>query len=178
MYIILLGEGCNISQIVRSYNLDSLRECSIFEWFLSAYFSDVNFILNKVAQGEDLLVTHGEHIHDLYMDSTRIRSRHYNEAVLSDKLKRRVARFLEQVKSDDTILFIREDKDVITTRQDIVEFKKIITQINPLCKYKILLITPHHIQNIEIIDNIDNLYQKNNHNLKDNILNYINEFTY
>lgn len=174
MYIILLGEGCNISQIARSLNIKNLNECSIFEWFLSAYFSDINIILEKVADGEELIVTGGEHVDNLYMNNTQIRTTHYAKNILGEKLKRRVGRFLDQVKSDDLILFIREDKDIITTREDIEKFKQIIFRINPNCNYKILLLMPFYHTGDKITD-INNLYHKSNYDLKNKLVEYINE---
>ena len=139
MVIILLGEGCQISWDFDKLGIDKSR--SIFEWFLSVKFTDILYIINKLITGEELHVTRQDAYRgNLFMDNTDIRTTHYSEDKLVDILKRRGARFIEQVKSDERILFVRyEHSDYKTTIDDVLEFDRLIKMINPNCQYKLLL---------------------------------------
>ena len=57
--IILLGEGCQISWDFDK--LDIKKSRSIFEWFLSVKFTDILYIIKKIATRQDLKVDSGDH---------------------------------------------------------------------------------------------------------------------
>lgn len=177
MINILLGEGCNISWIMQSLNLKG--PSSIFEWFLSVSFKDVNYIIKKMLNDEPINITkrYGspEIERDIYLDTTAIRSAHYDLKNFPDHLTRRIERFREQLRSEEFILFIREENNgYITTEQDIIEFKEMIENFNPKCNYKILLLMPFEVKRDPL--NVDKLYHCVNlrDNNKESILGYIN----
>lgn len=163
MIIILLGEGCNISWHMKDLKLRG--PSSIFEWFLSVNFKDVNYIVKKILNDEDIEITkrYGspEIERDIYLDKTEIRSAHYDLKNFPDHLTRRVARFKQQIMSGEPILFIREEHNgYTTTEQDILEFKGLIERFNPKCNYRILLLMPLEIKRQPLV--IDKLYHVEN----------------
>lgn len=178
MIIILLGEGCNISWHMKAISLRG--PSSLFEWFLSVSFQDINFIVKKMLNNEPIEITkrYGspELERDIYLDTTAIRSAHYDLKNFPDHLVRRTLRFREQIMSGEPILFIREENNgYVTTEQDIIEFKSLIEKFNPNCNYRILLLMPFEIKRPKLV--IENLYHVEN--LRDKIqtelLQYIKE---
>ena len=157
MIIILLGEGCQISWDVEKLKLDKNR--SIFEWFLSVKFPDILHIIKKLSCDEELEITTQEKYKDnLFMDNTDIRSTHYSHTNLKEILKRRGKRFIDDVKSNEKILFIRyEHCEYATTENDIKEFDTLIKNINPECNYNLLIFANVNKTNLL------------NYNLKDNL---------
>lgn len=139
MIIVLLGEGCQISWDFDKLEINKKR--SIFEWFLSVKFTDILYIINKLITREELCVTRQDiYRGNLFMDNTDIRTTHYTESDLVDVLKRRGARFMEQVRSGKPILFVRyEHSEYATSKDDIVQFDKLIKMINADCRYNLLL---------------------------------------
>ena len=150
MLIILLGEGCQVSWDIDKLYTDKDKPRSIFEWFLSIKFTDILTIINKLHIGEELEVTRRENDSDnLFMDHTDIRTTHFSKSELYEILKRRGKRFIDQVKSDEDILFIRyEHPEYITTQDDLQQFETLIKQINPECMYNLLLFTAYDNLNL------------------------------
>ena len=176
MIIIPLGEGCNISWKLQKNNLKS--KSSIFEWFLSISFKDINKIVHKIVYDEPIEITKRYNDsgieRDIYLHDTAIRSAHYSLDNFPEKLERRIQRFKEQVSSNNNILFIREENNAYnTTVEDIDQFKQLIKIFNPNCNYKILLLMPFEI--IKEPLQIEDLYHKQNLRDQDNLLQYIIE---
>lgn len=156
MIIILLGEGCQISWDFDKLEIEKTR--SIFEWFLSVKFTDLLYIIKKLSVGETLKVTH-QNVYpgNLFMDETDIRTTHYSESDLEQVLKRRGDRFINHVKSNEKILFVRyEHAEYSTTEDDIHEFNTLIRGINPECQYNLLLCAKPGKQTL--LADIPNLY--------------------
>lgn len=173
--IILLGEGCQISWDFDKLQIEKTR--SIFEWFLSVKFTDILYIINKLISGDELCVTRQDiYRGNLFMDKTDIRTTHYIESKLVDVLQRRGSRFIDQVKSDEPILFVRyEHSEYSTSKDDIFEFDKLIKMINPDCRYNLLLFASHGKTNL-LEDLPGNAYHVL-YNSDINVLrNYITEF--
>lgn len=171
VHIILLGEGCQVS-----WDLEILKlkgSTSLFEWFLSVKFSDINIIIEKIINDEEILITNGMN-GNIFLDTTEIRSSHYTEENFKEILLRRKNRFIEQVKSGKQILFIRKEHAYYdTTEGDIIEFKNLIEKINPACDYKFLLMMP--LGKIRDPLDIDRLYHKIDENSLDIFRKYIYE---
>lgn len=172
MIIILLGEGCNISWNMQKINLKG--SSSIFEWFLSVSFKDVNFIINKILNEIPIEITKRPNERDIYLDTTEIRSAHYDLNNFPDRLKRRIERFKENILSNEHILFIREENSGYkTTESDINNFKSLIRNFNPKCKYRLLLLMPFEVRWDPL--QIEEVYHKENLRDKFNLLEYIQE---
>ena len=168
--IILLGEGCQISWDFDK--LDIKKSRSIFEWFLSVKFTDILYIIKKIATRQDLKVDSGDHRqynNNLYMDNTDIRTTHYTIPDLESALKRRSIRFIDQVESNKTLLFVRyEHPGYSTTENDLVEFDELIKLINPNCKYNLLIFAnPGKTQLISGIQNVHHILYNNDINVLD-----------
>lgn len=173
MIIILLGEGCNISWNMQKINLKG--KSSIFEWFLSVSFKDVNFIIDKIINDIPIRITKRiEFERDIFLDTTEIRSAHYNLDNFPDRLQRRVARFKEDILSNEPILFIREEHSSYkTTESDILEFKSLITKFKPNCNFRLLLLMPLEVRWSPL--QIEDVYHKENLRDNFNLLEYIQE---
>jgi hypothetical protein len=175
MIIVLLGEGCQISWDFDKLEINKNR--SIFEWFLSVKFTDILYIINKLIIGDELCVTRQDiYRGNLFMDNTDIRTTHYTEDKMIDILKRRGARFIEQVKSDERILFVRyEHSEYRTSIEDILEFSRLIKEINPKCVYNLLLFANHG--KTDLLEDLPKNVYHVLHNSDINVLrDYIKEF--
>lgn len=172
MIIILLGEGCNISWNMQKINLKG--KSSIFEWFLSVSFRDVNFIINKIFNDIPIEITKRPNERDIYLDTTEIRSAHYSLNNFPERLQRRVERFKNDILSNEQILFIREENSGYkTTDDDINNFKNLIHSFNPNCNFKLLLLMPFEVQWEPL--QIRDVYHKENLRDKLNLLEIIQE---
>ena len=172
MIIILLGEGCNISWNMQKINLK--RPSSIFEWFLSVSFKDVNFIINKILNDIPIRINNRPNERDIYLDTTEIRSAHYSLDNFTDRLKRRIERFKHDILSNEPILFIREEHNAYkTTESDIIEFKNLIGTFNPNCNFKLLILMPFEVIWDQL--RIPDVYHKENLRDNFNLLEYIQE---
>jgi hypothetical protein len=172
MIIILLGEGCNISWNMQKINLKG--KSSIFEWFLSVSFKDINFIINKILNDIPIEITKRDEFRDIFLDTTAIRSSHYSLNNFPDRLNRRVKRFKDDILSNEPILFIREENSAYkTTESDIHAFKNLILSFNPDCNFRLLLLMPFEVrwESLQIKD----VYHKENLRDNFNLLEYIQE---
>lgn len=172
MIIILLGEGCNISWNMQKINLKG--KSSIFEWFLSVSFQDVNYIIDKILNDIPIEIIQRNNERDIYLDTTEIRSAHYSLTNFPDRLQRRVERFKNDILSNEQILFIREEHNAYkTTESDIHAFKNLILSFNPNCNFKLLLLMPFEVR-WDLLQ-IKDVYHKENMRDRFNLLSYIQE---
>lgn len=172
MIIVLLGEGCQISWDFDKLKINKKR--SIFEWFLSVKFTDILYIINKLINGDELRVTYQDiYRGNLFMDNTDIRTTHYTESDLVDVLKRRGSRFIEQVRSGESILFVRyEHSEYTTSKDDLLEFDKLIKKINADCYYNFLLFANQGKTNLleDLPSNVYHVLYNNDINVLDNYI--------
>lgn len=142
MKIIALGKCCRVSQQLQKVGLKGLD--SLFEWMKSDNFQDILKITKMVVNGITVDITKrfelpgNDFLHD-----TEIRTSHY-AGKLDDIFKRRSDRLLSDINGTESILFIRDDDDDNLQKEDLIEFMKLVEQVNPNCIYKILLMTPKH----------------------------------
>jgi hypothetical protein len=135
MKIIVLGMCCRVSNTLKA--LDLKAESSLFEWMRSEKFSDILKITARVIRGEPVPITTRSGYGDDFLDDTDIRTIHYKGS-LETVFARRSERFLEDIKSDEPILFIREDNSNISESQ-IHLFIDYIKSVNEKCNFKFLL---------------------------------------
>jgi hypothetical protein len=141
--IILFGEGCQISWDIEKLKINKVKT-GLFEWFLSVKFSDINKIMSKLANNEQLIMTRqNEFPNDI-----------------------RAARLISNIKSENYLIFIRyEHCEYTTTLEDIELFHSYIMQINPNCQYKLLLFKALDTNPTLIHDNLIHLSPKDKINL-------------
>jgi hypothetical protein len=111
--------------------------------------------MNKIINEEDITIsriTGNDKI-----DGTNVISSHYVNANFKEILNRRIERFVTQLKSNDNILFIRDDALDTICEEELIEFKYLIEKINPNISYKILLCTKN-ITDKPI--NVDKVYHR------------------
>jgi hypothetical protein len=155
--ILLLGMNCKI--VFAMENLKFKNKSGLFDWVESKKFDDILYCIDKLSKEEDLSITYERpgFPGNIFIDDTEIRTSHYTYEEYKEILKRRSERFLETIKSNNSILFIREDLTFygqFTTKENIIHFKELIYKINPDCNYNFLLLSPpEYFTKIEI-DNV------------------------
>jgi hypothetical protein len=135
--IILLGRCCRISLDTLDINLKS--ETSLFEWTWTDTFNEINIIIQKIINNEELL-TYRMNGND-YIKDTNIKTCHYINKNYSEILTRRKNRFVNDIKNESEVLFIRDDLLGTITFDEIKQFFYLIKYINPLLSFKMLLLS-------------------------------------
>ncbi len=136
MHIIPLGDGCSVSWLLDSCYFT--RQTGLFEWCRSDYFKDIIYAINNI---DNIEAEPYKLPGNVCIKETDIHTSHYPFYSFKDKIKRRAKRFIDMVKSDTEILFIRRAYYTnITSINELEEFDKAIKNINPHCKYKFLLL--------------------------------------
>jgi hypothetical protein len=150
------------------------QETTLFEWARSIYFQDILTIISKLVNNEDIEIYEDKiYTNNISIDNTNIFTSHYKKHQYVEIFKRRSQRFIEYIKTSDNIIFIREDyRPEPTTLEQILKFKDLIYKINPLCKFKFLLLS---IVSIDNIINIPGLYHFIHSNDKDIYKSYIEQ---
>jgi hypothetical protein len=134
--LVALGSCCEITYDIERYGLRD--ESSVFEWYASNSFKDIIKIMNMIATGVEVpFAVRPEFGPDIFLADTDIHTLHYTLETLPSIFKRRATRFIDFVKSDLPLLFIRHDRQGISL-EDLEEFKRIIESINPKCNYHLL----------------------------------------
>jgi hypothetical protein len=164
--VIPIGSCCEIT--FKLEKLKSKGETSLFEWHFSFNFKDVLEVFRKISNGEEL--TYSFKINNSYIDTVDIYSSHYRKIdEYTAIMNRRKQRLIDNIKGDDNVLFIRQITDngvsVFPTSEEIEEFKSYIYNLNPNCKYKILLVI-YTENNIPLVEGVEYLLLKDKENLE------------
>jgi len=134
--IIALGCCCQITFDLEKYGMRD--ESSVFEWYDSPLFNDILTIMNMIATGKEVpLIERSPFKKNIFLADTNIRTDHYTKEALPEIFKRRADRFIEYIKSDIPLLFIRHDRKGISLLE-LEEFKRIVEGIHPACNYHLL----------------------------------------
>jgi hypothetical protein len=134
--IILLGDACSVSWLLDSCNIE--RQTGLFEWCNSHNFKDIINVINNI---ENIQAEQYKINGNVCIKGTDIYTSHYSLENYLGIVKRRSQRFIDIVKSNVELLFLRRDYfNSMLTLEDIEEFDKAIKKINPYCKYKFLLL--------------------------------------
>lgn len=144
--IIPLGQACNISILMQNAKLK--KETSLFEWFDTVSLCSISNIIKKLINNEPVsIIKHGN---DICIEEVQNYSSHYrvNPAEFFPTFKRRSDRFLNSIKNNKKILFIRfEIRENKLSLQDVDYFINNIKCINPDHEnIKLLLISKEPIQ--------------------------------
>ena len=137
--LVLLGDSCQINWDIEKLNIDN-GPTGLFEWYLSVKFSDINKIMSKLVKNEQLIMTSQAGFGDVFLDETDIRSAHFGKEKYVEMINRRAGRLINNIKSDEFVIFIRhENIGYVTTQEDVDLFNSYVRQINPNCQYRLLL---------------------------------------
>jgi hypothetical protein len=135
--IILLGRCCRVT--FDMINIGLKGKTSLFEWVWSNTLTEINTILEKLINHIDI-----EILRDGYNDrlvDTNIITEHYINKDYKAIVDRRAARFLNDLRTDSEILFIRDDVLGTIQYDEIDKFSNLIKQINPNLEFKLLLLS-------------------------------------
>lgn len=137
MKIILLGRCCRISfDFIR---LGLKQESSLFEWTWSNTMTEINYVLRKLLNCEEVcIVRRGEND---FIEGTEIVTSHYINKNYQEIFNRRALRFIKDVKSENEILFVRDDFMTTIQREELVTFCELIRGFNPDAEFKMLLLS-------------------------------------
>ena len=149
MLVIPLGCNCEITWILKKLNLK--KETTLFEYFLSYNFNSIVDIINKIHKSIES-VSINKSTKYINMESDNIVSGHY---ALNDYIpifKRRSERFINAIKNNNQIIFIRlciEDEKL--NIDDVISFISIICSMNSTLDFKLII--------IERLNNINNFIE-------------------
>ncbi len=149
MTIILLGDGCSISWLAQTMGFK--REDSPFEWFRGDHFKDINHVIKNI---NTIQIVPYKFPGNICYENTDIFSSHYTLNQFFDISKRRLNRFIDDIKNNNTITFLRRDYyNTGISLCEYNEFKSLIKDINSNCNFKIYLFRtkPHEEYDENII---------------------------
>lgn len=135
--IILMGRCCRISFDIVNINLKT--ETSLFEWVWTNTLNEINTIIQKLINKEPILI-HRVDGND-YMKDTNIVTCHYINKDYNEIVIRRSRRFMNDIINNEDILFIRDDCLGTINHEEIRHFYSLIKTINPLLRFKLLLLS-------------------------------------
>ena len=137
--LILLGSTCNVTFATKKLNIN--KESGVFEWLFSFNFNDITKLIEDKFENIEAAHYNGSNV---CIKGTDIYTSHYSLSDYNDIVKRRSLRFLDDIKSTSNILFtrieFRNSEVPFITKEQIERFIKAIYNVNPHCKFKILLI--------------------------------------
>jgi hypothetical protein len=192
--LIPLGYHCNITYL--SQQLGIKTETSLFEWLESKKLQYITDVINSIKDVIDPQIVQGTDYH-LYLLNPHLYTFHYTIEAYRTIFKRRATRFLDQIKTAKSLLFVRINPYVSedTTAQEITDFCAAIRTINSTAAIKFLLITtifrdespeplnPIHLPaDITLVertfyyeDCMNDVYLRNNPTIANMFLNYIQD---
>lgn len=149
MIIVPIGSCCEITYKLEK--LENKNERSPFEWHFSFNFKDILKVFNKISNCEYVsdplssLVFSSKQGLNVGIDDTDIYTSHYRDL---DKyrviMERRTRRMIDNIKSNEKIVFIRQITDNgvsdFPTTEEVKELKEYISKINSSCNYSILFV--------------------------------------
>ena len=141
--IILLGRCCRVSFDMINHNLKG--KTSLFEWVWSNTLTEVNIIIEKLINNQPL-TSKRMNGHD-YIEGTNIITGHYLNKNYDEILSRRAKRFINNIKGQKKILFIRDDAVSSIKLDEIERFFELIKTINPQLSFKFLLLSESNVYN-------------------------------
>ena len=109
--IIFLGRCCRL--IYDMIKLKYKEKTALFDWTWTDTLTEINTILTKIMNNEDVAIS----------------------------FDRRAKRFLDDLKTNDKILFIRDDILGTIKYDEICRFNSLIKNYNPDLKYTMLLLS-------------------------------------
>lgn len=135
--IIVLGRCCRITRAL--INIHIKGKTSLFEWCISDDFDDINKIIEKIINNENIDIVRKEGFD--YLSNTNIKTCHYLSKDYSSILLRRSQRFIENIKNNKNLLFIRDNGNRNLTVDQLKYFYNLIHKINPNLLFKFVSLT-------------------------------------
>ena len=178
MNLISLGGACVTKFQITNYKINNFidnKETNLFDWVISIFQNILDILstdnINNIFNIDNII--HYELNGDQcrigfkpldYFLSIHDLSNSYTDSDLHefiDKYKRRYERMINIIKNDNNIIFLRFDNDDLISIEDYLNFKNIIQNINPNCKFCFinLIINLPFENNINIIN--ENFYKIN-----------------
>jgi GTPase SAR1 family protein len=138
--LIPIGQHCNITYSLQKLGLK--KETSLFEWFESDSLTSVTKIINLIKNNIDTNIVCGQDYKIFLLhNNSDIYTFHYTVVEYKEIFKRRVERFINDIKNENEILFVRINSYTISTsKKEIEDFIESIKSINPELNIKFLLI--------------------------------------
>lgn len=137
MKIIPLGTHCGLTTVLQRLRLK--KATGLFEWLHSNNLDNVTNVIKIINKDiNEVKIMPGLKVQD-----DNIYTYHYGLEEYKDIFHRRAERFLNDIRnSDSEILFIRNVlyKDSVK-EYEIQNFRKVIEEINPILRYKILIVS-------------------------------------
>lgn len=170
--IVSLGAGCDVLFALEKLDLMHKRgKTGIFDWVSIIQIKDITLLIET--KFKDITVEYrrgSEHKngnYTLHLDQemchitgTDICTGHYDLNNYKCIVQRRSERFLEDLRSNNSILFIREDcLGFSSSESDILRLTSAILSINPHLKFKIAVI--HQLENAADFVPYETEYAKN-----------------
>jgi len=183
MNLISLGGACVTKfQITNYKNINNMndKETNLFDWVISIFQNILDILstdnINNIFNIDNIIhyELNGEECRIGFKPLDYFLSIHYlpNSYTDSDlhefinKYKRRYERMINIIKNDNNIIFLRFDNDDLINIEDYLQFKNIIQNINPNCKFCFINL----IINLQLEDNI-NIINENYYKI--NLKNYL-----
>lgn len=135
--IIFLGRCCRL--IYDMIKLKYKEKTALFDWTWTDTLTEINTILTKIMNNEDVAISFRDNNH--FLDGTNIKTSHYVNTDYKTIFDRRAKRFLDDLKTNDKILFIRDDILGTIKYDEICRFNSLIKNYNPDLKYTMLLLS-------------------------------------
>ena len=140
--LVHLGYFCNTFEIVRK-SLGIQGKTGLFEYFATENLSTITDIISAIKSGIDSSIVNGDNERVTVLNNN-MRSHHYSVDDFKERFKRRAARFLDLVKSDEDCIFFRieilRSECSNATKEEVERFYQVIRSINPTRRIRFLLV--------------------------------------
>jgi hypothetical protein len=115
----------------------------LFEYFATENLSTITDVICAIKSGIDSSIVNGDN-EQVTVLNNNMRSHHYSVDDFKERFKRRAARFLELVKSDEECIFFRIEipspHDAKATKEEVQRFYEVTRSINPTRRIRFLLV--------------------------------------
>jgi hypothetical protein len=115
----------------------------LFEYFATENLSTITDIISAIKSGIDSSIVNGDNERVTVLNNN-MRSHHYSVDDFKERFKRRAARFLDLVKSDEDCIFFRieilRSECSNATKEEVERFYQVIRSINPTRRIRFLLV--------------------------------------
>jgi hypothetical protein len=140
--LVHLGFFCNTFEIVRR-QLGIQGPTGLFEYFTTENLSIITDVISTIKSGIDSSIVNGDNERVTVLNNN-MRSHHYSVDDFKERFKRRAARFLDLVKSDEECIFFRieilRSECSKATKEEVERFYQVIRSINPTRRIRFLLV--------------------------------------
>jgi hypothetical protein len=115
------------------------EESSLFDWTWTNTLNEINIIIEKLINNIPIKTIRKDDSD--FLEDTNIVTSHYINKNYDEIVTRRSKRFLNDIKNNKEVLFIRDDVLGTIKYEEIQLFYSLIKKINPKLSFKILLLS-------------------------------------